>query len=261
MLELLTADYTFVNERLAKPLRHPERLRQRVPPRHAYRREPPRPARAGEHPDGDVARRPHVAGRPRQVDSREHARHAAAAAAAQRAGAQGERRPAARRCRCASGWNSIAPIRCVRAATRGWTRSASRSRTSMPSAAGAAARRRHSRSMRPARCPTARSSTARPGCAAAAGAEPEQFVDGGDRKAADLCARPRPRVLRCARGSAHRARGRASDYVSPSLIVGVVNSAPFQMRSQRPRPASTKRRPTGSSARRDARDSVTERYR
>ena len=35
ILELLTADYTFVNERLAQALRHPEHLRQPVPPRHA----------------------------------------------------------------------------------------------------------------------------------------------------------------------------------------------------------------------------------
>ena len=33
VLDLLTADYTFVNERLATALRHPERHRQRVPPR------------------------------------------------------------------------------------------------------------------------------------------------------------------------------------------------------------------------------------
>ena len=32
-LDLMTADYTFVNERLAQALRHPERLRQPVPPR------------------------------------------------------------------------------------------------------------------------------------------------------------------------------------------------------------------------------------
>ena len=38
VLDLLTADYTFVNERLAQALRHPERLRQPVPPRHADRR-------------------------------------------------------------------------------------------------------------------------------------------------------------------------------------------------------------------------------
>ncbi len=44
-----------------------------------------RPARAGQHPDGHVVSRSHLAGRARQVDSREPARHAAAAAAAERA--------------------------------------------------------------------------------------------------------------------------------------------------------------------------------
>ena len=38
VLDLLTADYTFVDERLARALRHPERHRQRVPPRDAARR-------------------------------------------------------------------------------------------------------------------------------------------------------------------------------------------------------------------------------
>ena len=35
VVDLLTADYTFVNERLAKHYGIPERLRQPVPPRHA----------------------------------------------------------------------------------------------------------------------------------------------------------------------------------------------------------------------------------
>ena len=39
VLDLMTADYTFVNERLAQALRHPERLRQPLPPRHARRRQ------------------------------------------------------------------------------------------------------------------------------------------------------------------------------------------------------------------------------
>ena len=59
VLDLLTADYTFVNERLAQALRHARRLRQPVPPRHADRRRAARAARQGQHPDGDVARRPH----------------------------------------------------------------------------------------------------------------------------------------------------------------------------------------------------------
>jgi hypothetical protein len=38
VLDLMTADYTFVNERLAEALRHRQRLRQPLPPRHARRR-------------------------------------------------------------------------------------------------------------------------------------------------------------------------------------------------------------------------------
>ena len=62
-------------------LRHPRRLRQPLPPRHADRRRAARPARQGRDPDGHVARAPHVAGAARQVGAREHARRAAAAAA------------------------------------------------------------------------------------------------------------------------------------------------------------------------------------
>ena len=80
-----------VRQRAARPaLRHPERLRQPVPARHDRRREPPRPARPRQHPDGHLARRSHDRRRPRQVDSREPARRAAAAAAARRAAARRE---------------------------------------------------------------------------------------------------------------------------------------------------------------------------
>ena len=40
VVDLLTANYTFVNERLAQALRHPERVRQPVPPRDGDRSEP-----------------------------------------------------------------------------------------------------------------------------------------------------------------------------------------------------------------------------
>ena len=72
-------------------LRHPARLRQPLPARRARRRQRAgRPAPPGEHPDRDLLRDPHVARDPRQVDPREHPRHAAAAAAGERAGAQGQ---------------------------------------------------------------------------------------------------------------------------------------------------------------------------
>ena len=82
LLELLAADYTFLNQRLAEHYGIPQRLRLAVPPRDADRSESPRPAGAGQHADGDVVSQPHLGGAARQVDSREPARHAAAAAAA-----------------------------------------------------------------------------------------------------------------------------------------------------------------------------------
>ena len=82
VLELLTADYTFVNERLARHYGIPHVYGNQ------FRRVPvtggraARPARPRQHPDRDVARGPHVACDARQVGAREPARLAAAAAAA-----------------------------------------------------------------------------------------------------------------------------------------------------------------------------------
>ena len=47
VLDLMTADYTFVNERLAQALRHPGHLRQPLPPRDAAGRRAAGPARQG----------------------------------------------------------------------------------------------------------------------------------------------------------------------------------------------------------------------
>ena len=108
-----------VRQRAAgQALRHPERLRQPLPPRDADRR---RRATGllgqGRDADGDVAPAPHVAGAARQVDPREHARHAAAAAARRRAAVRGGDRRRPSRSRCASGWSSTAATRRARAAT------------------------------------------------------------------------------------------------------------------------------------------------
>ena len=69
VLDLLTADYTFVNERLAKHYGIPNiygpqfrRVTLRTGARHA-----PRPARQGRAADGHVERGPHLAGDARQV--------------------------------------------------------------------------------------------------------------------------------------------------------------------------------------------------
>ena len=91
MLDLLKSDHTFLNERLAKHYGIPH-----VYGSHFRRVElgddsdAGRPAPPGEHPDRHLLRDPHVARDPRQVDPREHPRHAAAAAPGERAGAEGQ---------------------------------------------------------------------------------------------------------------------------------------------------------------------------
>ncbi len=93
--ELLNADYTFANERLARALRHSERLRQPFPARRA-RRAPGGDSRGHSRPrqpaDRDVVSEPHVAGAPRQVGADQYSRHAAATAAGRCAGPARARR-------------------------------------------------------------------------------------------------------------------------------------------------------------------------
>jgi hypothetical protein len=120
VLELLTADYTFVNERLAKHYgcrtsRVTEFRRVAVPGS-----KPSRPARPGQHPHPHLGGRPHLAGAARQVGDGSAARLAAAGTAAQRAVARrvGQGRAAAARCcRCASAWKSTARTRPATRAT------------------------------------------------------------------------------------------------------------------------------------------------
>ena len=95
VVDLLTADYTFVNERLARHYGIPNIYGShfRRVPLGPVARLPPRDPRQGQLPVGDVdAELPHVAGQARRVGAREHPRHAAAGAAAERAGARGHRR-------------------------------------------------------------------------------------------------------------------------------------------------------------------------
>ena len=93
-VDLLTANYTFVNERLAQHYGIPNVKGVNFRRVDAGRRQSaPRSAGQGRHPDGDRAAEPDVAGRPRQVGAAEHPRRAAARAAAERAGARGERQP------------------------------------------------------------------------------------------------------------------------------------------------------------------------
>ena len=96
VLDLMTADYTFVNERLARHYGIPY-----VYGSHFRRVTLPDDARRGllgkgAHSDGDVAPASHVAGAARQMDSREPARRAAAAAARRRAAVRGRAPSAAK---------------------------------------------------------------------------------------------------------------------------------------------------------------------
>ena len=91
VMDLLNADYTFVNERLARHYGIPNIYGSR------FRRVPvPNEARrgcwGGEHPHRDVVSEPHVAGRTRQVDPDESAWRAATAAATEHPAASGQRR-------------------------------------------------------------------------------------------------------------------------------------------------------------------------
>ena len=112
LLDLIDADYSFVNERVALHYGIPNVTGSRVPPGDVCR-QPPRHPRPRQHPGADVDLRSHLAGAARQVGHGGAARHAAAAAAAQRAGARRRQATgrAAARCRCASAWKSTARIR------------------------------------------------------------------------------------------------------------------------------------------------------
>ena len=91
VLDLIKADYTYLNERLAKHYGIPHVYGSRLPPRGAGRGEPSRrPAAPGQHPDGDLVRDAHVARDSRPLGAEEPARRAAAAAAGQCAGARGQ---------------------------------------------------------------------------------------------------------------------------------------------------------------------------
>jgi hypothetical protein len=61
VMDLLNADYTFVNERLARHYGMPNIYGSRFR-RVRCRTSRAAAARAGQHPDGDVVSQPHVAG-------------------------------------------------------------------------------------------------------------------------------------------------------------------------------------------------------
>ena len=114
VLDLLTADYTFVNERLARHYGIPDIYGSQFRRVTLTDESRQRLAGAGQHPGGDVACRAHVAGGARQMDSGKSSGHARRL----------RLRPTCRRSRriktarkpspCASRWWSIAPTRSAR---------------------------------------------------------------------------------------------------------------------------------------------------
>ena len=91
-IDLLAADYTFVNGAPGAALRHPARLRRSFPAReHPRSSDAGRPAGAGQHAHRAVAVDPHVSGEARYLDSGERPGHDAARSAAGCAGAGGQR--------------------------------------------------------------------------------------------------------------------------------------------------------------------------
>ena len=211
VLDLLDADYTFVNERLARHYGIPNVYGP------DFRRVPvPSDARRGLLGHGSLLL---VTSNPNRTSPVMRGKWIlenllgtpGAAAAARRAAARGEadRR---RRSRCASASSSTAPARRAPAATRSWTPSAWRSRTSTPSAAGAAMDEG-----------VAIDASAQlvdgtpingPAEPAQGAARPSGRVRrGDDREAADVRRRPRDEVLRHA-GGAHRDARRGEEPLS-----------------------------------------------
>ena len=89
ILDLLGADYTYLNERLARQLRDFWRNRSRLSSCLAgWRYGERRAARPGQHPDGDVSRHQDIAGPARQVGPRQSAEFTATAASSERTGAR-----------------------------------------------------------------------------------------------------------------------------------------------------------------------------
>ena len=143
ILDLLTANYTFVNERLAKQYGIPNIYGPQFRRGDVARgtRHAPRPAGQGSAADCDVERRAHFARRARQVVPANVPRRQSAGSAAERAGASRNNRwipPATPRRRpCARPWKRITPIRSARRATRSSSPSDWRWKTSTPWAPGA----------------------------------------------------------------------------------------------------------------------------
>jgi hypothetical protein len=126
------------------------------------------------------------------------------------------------------GWRSTGPIPAAPTATSGWTRSGSRSRTTTPSARGAT-RTAPTRSRRRRRCPTAARSRVR--SSSGADAVPEgRLRPLPHRKNGDLCAGAGRRVLRRLDDQGIRKALAENEYRISTLVTEIAKSYPFQYR-------------------------------
>ena len=187
VLDLLTADYTFVNERLARHYGIPNVYGSQFR-RVTVRDEcAPGAARQGQHPHRDVARRSHVAGSARQVDPGKRPRVAAAAAAADGAALPGEQRRTgahrARTARAAPRQSRVCGLSSADGSDRSGARELRRS--------GPLAHQGGCQSDRGLRPDLRRHRRRRPGRAAEGAAQSAgELRQHADREAPDLCPRP-----------------------------------------------------------------------
>ena len=139
VMELLTANYTFLNERLAQHYGIPNVYGSPLSKSDARGWKASRLARPRQHADGHVVSEPNLARAARQVGSRKSARRAAAAAARRCSAAEGSPARTGSLARFVSGWSSIGRTLPARRVISGWTRWGSRSRISTAWENGAAA--------------------------------------------------------------------------------------------------------------------------
>ena len=176
VIDLLDADYTFLNERLARHYGIPgvqgERFRRVSLPADSARA---RAAGKGIDSDGDLVSESDLSGHPREMDSGECVRRAASAAAAERARAQGRERSAEGAADARADGGAPRQSRRARAAMPRWTSWDSRSKTSTGSASGETSTHPARGSTRRPSFPTARSSTAPRSCARCCASIPTSF--------------------------------------------------------------------------------------
>ena len=225
----LTANYTYLNEQLARHYGIRGRLRKPFPPRGAGRPEPLGSARQGEHTVGDVLPAPHLADDSRQVAAREYSGGSGAASAAgrehhARRREDGESIVRARDARAPPRESCVRELPCQHGPARLQPRELRRDR---PMAHEGWRRRR---STLPECCWTARASMGRPRC------EPRccSRRSNSSRRSPESCCCTRsaarsittmpPRFAAIVRAAA------TDDYRWSSTILAIVKSTPFQMR-------------------------------